>query len=94
MDDDNKTTWPAWFYGPEGASQVFQNEDEVPEGWVDHPNKVGEPKRGKKEDTPGGEDEFKDLSDAQIIDKLKTSNAEFSDKWPRHKLVAVLKGLR
>ena len=33
-------SWPAWFYGPEGQSELFQNHDEVPEGWADHPSKV------------------------------------------------------
>lgn len=33
--------WPAWYYGPNGASQIFETEGEVPAGWVDHPSKVG-----------------------------------------------------
>lgn len=28
--------WPAWFYGPEGQSRVFNNPEEVPDGWVDY----------------------------------------------------------
>lgn len=31
---------PAWFYGPNGQKGVFDNEADVPKGWVDHPNKV------------------------------------------------------
>lgn len=31
-------SWPAWFYGPGGVGQIFDNADEVPEGWADHPN--------------------------------------------------------
>lgn len=39
MSDKN---WPAWFYGPNGQSDVFDSADEVPAGWQDHPSKVGE----------------------------------------------------
>lgn len=34
-------SWPAWFYGPEGQEGVFHKAEDVPEGWVDHPAKVG-----------------------------------------------------
>jgi hypothetical protein len=37
---DKQQNWPAWFYGPNGASQVFENEKDVPSGWADHPSKV------------------------------------------------------
>lgn len=37
MTDEN---WPAWRYGPNGQSAVFESEDDVPKGWVDHPTKV------------------------------------------------------
>jgi hypothetical protein len=36
-----KTYWPSWRYGPGGVAGVFQSEDDVPEGWTDHPAKVG-----------------------------------------------------
>lgn len=39
---DNKKNWPAWRYGPEGKSAVFERESDVPAGWMDHPSKVGE----------------------------------------------------
>lgn len=35
-----KDSWPAWYYGPNGASQIFATEGEVPAGWADHPSKV------------------------------------------------------
>jgi hypothetical protein len=33
--------WPSWRYGPDGASAVFETEQDVPAGWADHPDKVG-----------------------------------------------------
>lgn len=33
-------SYPAWFYGPNAAAQVFQSETDVPDGWADHPSKV------------------------------------------------------
>jgi hypothetical protein len=32
--------FPAWRYGPDGKSAVFESEDGVPKGWHDHPSKV------------------------------------------------------
>lgn len=36
---------PAWFYGPNGQSQVFEPGDDVPAGWQDHPSKVITPEK-------------------------------------------------
>lgn len=36
----SKQEWPAWRYGPGGASQIFENEADVPAGWTDHPSKA------------------------------------------------------
>lgn len=30
-------SFPAWFYGPNGESQMFQRREDVPEGWADSP---------------------------------------------------------
>lgn len=40
----SKVSWPAWFYGPNNARDVFASESLVPKGWVDHPSKVTEEK--------------------------------------------------
>lgn len=32
--------FPAWFYGPDGQSAIFDSESEVPDGWADHPTGV------------------------------------------------------
>jgi hypothetical protein len=33
-------SYPSWRYGPNGAAQIFQSEEDVPEGWYDHPSLV------------------------------------------------------
>lgn len=33
-------TFPSWRYGPDGEAAIFDDEDDVPAGWVDHPSKV------------------------------------------------------
>jgi hypothetical protein len=33
--------FPGWRYGPNGQSAIFESEDDVPNGWEDHPSKVG-----------------------------------------------------
>ena len=35
--------FPAWRYGPNGEAQIFDHKEEVPNGWVDSPAKVGKP---------------------------------------------------
>jgi hypothetical protein len=41
-----KRYWPAWRYGPalveggEVQARIFQKPDDVPEGWVTHPNEL------------------------------------------------------
>jgi hypothetical protein len=32
--------FPKWAYGPNGASGIFNSEDEIPAGYVDHPSKL------------------------------------------------------
>lgn len=46
--------WPAVFYGPDGQQEVFNGPLEVPEGWHDHPSKVGDD--NAKTEIPGYED--------------------------------------
>jgi hypothetical protein len=38
-------SYPAWFYGPNGQSEIFQHDGEVPAGWQDHPSKVITPEK-------------------------------------------------
>lgn len=47
---ENKTWGPAWFYGPNGAAEIFTRESDVPAGWQDHPSKIG--KTGKTDLIP------------------------------------------
>lgn len=37
-----QNNFPAWFYGPGGKSKIFHRQEDVPEGWEDHPSKVVE----------------------------------------------------
>lgn len=54
MENDSKR-WPAWYYGPDDAAEIFSSADDVPEGWHDHPSKVGEkaPKKASPVDPTG-----------------------------------------
>lgn len=36
--------FPSWRFGPNGQSAVFESEDDVPTGWVDHPSKLKDEK--------------------------------------------------
>jgi len=52
-------TFPAWRYGPDGGAAIFDKADDVPAGWVDHPDKVKEPKAGKPADPFDHDDDGK-----------------------------------
>ena len=54
--------WPAWYYGPKGAAAVFESQSEVPEGWVDHPSKVGQPAAAPSEPVGGP------VAPSQVVD--------------------------
>jgi hypothetical protein len=54
--------WPAVFYGPDGQQEVYNGPLEVPEGWHDHPAKVGDAKA--KTEIPGYEEAVAAQSDA------------------------------
>lgn len=51
MPEEKDKNWPAWYYGPKGAAKVFTKQDDVPDGWVDHPSKVGK-KTAKADEDP------------------------------------------
>lgn len=38
MGKRERTDWPAWRYGPGGEARIFQEDEPIPEGWVDHPS--------------------------------------------------------
>lgn len=85
-----KKSWPAWRYGPNGQSQIFDNEDDVPPGWEDHPSKVGD----AADEGPGSgapaESPYKDDTDAEVVAKLKERKLDYNEKWPRAKLEKIL----
>lgn len=55
-----RSSWPAWFYGPNGASRVFEREEEVPEGWYDHPAKAATPPPQETEPPPAPQEPEKE----------------------------------
>jgi len=49
-DPEYAKRWPSVWYGPDGQSAEFNSPLEVPEGWHDHPSKVGD--KNAKSDIP------------------------------------------
>lgn len=101
----DKTSWPAWYYGPNNQAEIFQNADEVPEGWADHPSKVG----GAAEEPEGEEDEegedeltaeavadaFKQDELTAMIDSAnkereEDDQIEYAGNWAKVKLAQAL----
>lgn len=38
MSDYEPIKFPGFRYGPNGESQIFEREEDVPQGWTDNPN--------------------------------------------------------
>lgn len=56
-----KKHWPAWYWGPEGQSAIFNKRAEVPEGWRNQPF-------GEAEEIHSDEDGADDAADTEEID--------------------------
>lgn len=89
--------FPGWRYGPEGQSQIFQSEDQVPEDWTDSPNDH-KPKGSKVEPiktlvpTPPVVSPYDGKTKAEIIAELegRASKIAFNRNWPDMKLIELL----
>lgn len=94
--------WPSWRYSAERPDgQIFQSEEEVPEGWVDHPSKIGKaPVQQHAADAVSDDnDVVQELVDAKgqkelvdILEKAQKKNdkIEFLPSWPKLKLAKTI----
>lgn len=95
------TTFPAWFYGPDGQSAIFESAEEVPSGWRDHPAAFAE--KGQEQEAPAGRQPT-DVADddafyqAMSMDELRKAltakNIAFHPAAKKEKLIALLKTAR
>lgn len=93
------TTWPAWFYGPEGQSRIFDSAEEVPSGWADHPSAFAE--QGTEADAGRApEDVVEDtpLYNAMSMDELRKhldgKNISYAPTASKQKLISLLRTAR
>ena len=42
MSNMSNSNFPAWMYSPDGDAKIFERDEDVPKGWLDHPIKVEE----------------------------------------------------
>lgn len=70
-----RNPFPSVRYGPEGAVATFDREEDVPEGWMDHPSKVQEAAQGSSE--TGGDSEPGEEDDSQ-------AEGSQGDPWAAH----------
>ncbi len=89
-----KMSWPAWYYGPDNQSAIFENAEQVPAGWEDHWDKVKNSTAAKIAAAKNKSDPYNDMSDGDIMKELDDNKVEYKSDWPRDKLVAVLKAFK
>jgi hypothetical protein len=94
--------WPSWRFGPDGASQIFESEDEVPEGWVDSPSKLKGKKAPAEPATPPSADKAAKINElvegnsqtelVAMLEKMHEADdsIEFATNWPKAKLAATI----
>lgn len=63
-----RNPFPSVRYGPGGAVATFDREEDVPEGWVDHPSKVQDPSEEPNDPSKG----------------TKPAEANDGDAWAKH----------
>lgn len=80
--------FPAYWYGPAGEAEIFQSEDEIPEGWVSHPWKVGKKAAAKQAEPEVSPYEGK--THAELVSLAKHRKVEFGTNWPATKIEAAL----
>ena len=67
--------WPAWRYGPEGESGIFECEEDVPSGWMPTPDAIYEPP------APVPVIDYDD-----VANQLATNNIDIDPRWGKAKL--------
>lgn len=90
------TTYPAWFYGPEGQSAIFDAENEVPDGWMDHPSAFAEqeqeePVGRQPTDTATDDSFYNAMSMDELRKHLTGKNIDFHPSAKREKLISLLR---
>lgn len=81
--------WPSWRYGPGEQSAIFNSPEEVPEGWEPHPSMVKQPKAKAAKEAENTE--FDKLTVPELQAACTERKIEFQEKWPRDKLISILK---
>lgn len=81
MADEPK--FPSYRYGPGGKAQIFQNAEDVPAGWEDHPSKV----KGAKADAEPVEPR---LSRPELMEALRQRGVQFAPNAGGGELAALL----
>lgn len=82
--------FPAFRYDPEtGEGRPFQHAEEVPDGWVDHPNKC------KSQPEAVGEFEYQlpaldDMTKVDITKQLDKRKIPYNKSWKEDRLYALL----
>lgn len=88
-----RTYWPSVRYGPDGQARTFQSEDQVPDGWLDHPSKFSgmtdlevEKQEGREQlaDAKGAEAAARErIRLAQIEERRRTGSNTAADNMIR-----------
>jgi hypothetical protein len=102
----NKIMWPGWRYNPEtGAGEIFQSEEEVPEGWVKFAELAPIAEAAEDEEVELTEDDeaaikalIEDNTKDELIARLVALNEgredddqiEFLESWPKRPLAVAI----
>jgi hypothetical protein len=95
---ENISSWPAWYYGPDGQSAIFESEKEVPSGWKDSPasfadkdNKAEEPAGRQPADATEEASIYDAMSMEELRNHLRGKGIAFHPSAKREKLISLLR---
>lgn len=101
---EKQSDWPSWRYNPEtGQGAIFEDEDDVPEGWLEHARSedIAGLYTGKarlKGDEPEGEDEepeeleeFDDVTVTKLRKRLDAREVSYQKSADKQTLYDLLK---
>lgn len=84
----HKTSWPAWYYGPDGESRIFNAPEEVPDDWATNEQEAKRMKREREKDPETR------MTRKEIIDELKARGVKYDYQKPAGELWQLLRDIR
>lgn len=89
----NVDKFPGHRFGPDGQNEIFQREEDVPDGWSDNPNDFAPKVEEKREPgVPPAVSKYDGVAKDDLVKDLEGRQPKitFNKNWPEKKLIQLL----